>query len=146
NQVGGHADLIFDGRSLVLDANGEIRDELPAFEEGIHCYTLHPSGEIGLIPTPSSTASSARETTDSGEETADSIALVYRALRLGIRAYFDKSGFQKAVLGLSGGLDSAGVAALACEALGAERVVAILMPSEYSSDHAPKHALALIRN
>lgn len=146
NQVGGHADLIFDGRSLVLDANGEIRDELPAFEEGIHCYTLHPSGEIGLIPTPSSTASSARETTDSGEETADSIALVYRALLLGIRDYFDKSGFQKAVLGLSGGLDSAVVAALACEALGAERVVAILMPSEYSSDHSLKDALDLVRN
>src|SRR5690606_16300944 len=72
--------------------------------------------------------------------------LIHRALLLGIRDYFDKSGFTKAVVGLSGGIDSAVVAALACEALGSENVMAVLMPSVYSSDHSITDALDLVRN
>jgi len=72
--------------------------------------------------------------------------LIHDAIILGLRDYFQKSGFQKAVLGLSGGLDSALVAALACEALGAENVLSVLMPSIYSSDHSLKDALDLVEN
>ena len=74
------------------------------------------------------------------------MALIHDALILGLRDYFRKSGFKKAILGLSGGLDSAVVAALACEALGAENVLAVLMPSIYSSDHSLKDALDLVEN
>jgi len=74
------------------------------------------------------------------------MALIHDALILGLRDYFHKSGFKKAVLGLSGGLDSALVAALACEALGADNVLAILMPSVYSSDHSIKDAMDLVNN
>src|SRR5690606_8935293 len=80
------------------------------------------------------------------ENQTSEIQLIYDALILGLRDYFTKSGFKKAVLGLSGGLDSAVVAALACEALGAENVLAILMPSIYSTDHSLKDALDLVQN
>src|SRR5690606_38064059 len=72
--------------------------------------------------------------------------LIHQALLLGIRDYFEKSGFKKAVVGLSGGIDSALVAALACEALGPKNVMAVLMPSVYSSDHSITDALDLVRN
>lgn len=133
NQVGAHTDIIFDGRSVVLSADGVLTDTLPAFKEDIRYYrcedrevtplqkhaNVHPSGEI---------------------------ALIHDALLLGIRDYFEKSGFKRAILGLSGGIDSALVAALACEALGPENVMAVLMPSTYSSDHSIKDALDLVRD
>src|SRR5690606_1114525 len=77
------------------------------------------------------------------ERTSD-IEQIHDALVLGIKDYFAKSGFKKAVLGLSGGIDSAVVCALACKALGAENVMAVLMPSKYSSDHSVQDALDLV--
>lgn len=128
NQIGAHTDIIFDGRSLALDAHGEILAELKGFSEDYRLVDVRQLAEK-------------KEHQKDGE-----IALIYEALLLGIRDYFHKSGFKKAVLGLSGGLDSAIVAALACEALGAENVMAILMPSIYSSDHSLKDALDLVNN
>lgn len=135
NHVGANADLIFDGRSMAWSAAGEMLDELPAFKESTGLYHLMgtelveaPSYEIGRMPN------------------LVDIALVYQALILGIRDYFTKSGFNKAVLGLSGGLDSAVVAALACEALGSKNVLSVLMPSHYSSDHSVKDAKDLVAN
>ncbi len=128
NQIGAHTDIIFDGRSLALDAHGEILAELKGFSEDYRLVDVRQLAEK-------------KENQKDGE-----IALIYEALLLGIRDYFHKSGFKKAVLGLSGGLDSAIVAALACEALGAENVMAILMPSIYSSDHSLKDALDLVNN
>lgn len=131
NQVGAHTDIIFDGRSLALDSNGQIIHELKRFEED---FQIIDFSEIDLNS----------ESIDELPNTE--IALIYEALLLGIKDYFNKSGFRKAVLGLSGGLDSAIVAALAVEALGAENVLAVLMPSIYSSDHSIQDALDLVHN
>lgn len=128
NQVGAHTDIIFDGRSLALDRNGDIISELHSFEEDFRIIDF--GTELKTV--------APRETSE--------IEMIHGALILGLRDYFRKSGFKKAILGLSGGLDSAVVAALACEALGAENVLAILLPSKYSSDHSIKDALDLVKN
>lgn len=133
NQVGAHADIIFDGRSLILSPTGELVDMMASFDEDLKYYRLHENNVTAL------------------QKSADvqpplDTPLIHQALLLGIRDYFNKSGFKKAVVGLSGGIDSALVAALACEALGAENVMAVLMPSVYSSDHSLTDALDLVRN
>ena len=138
NQIGAHTDIIFDGRSLVLDNNGTIHTELAAFKEDYRIVEIATEAQPAHLISPSSTGST--------EAQPNEIALIHQALILGLRDYFSKSGFKKAVLGLSGGLDSAVVAALACEALGAENVLAVLMPSVYSSDHSLKDALDLVNN
>lgn len=128
NHIGAHTDIIFDGRSLALDRNGNFLAELGRFEE-----------DYRIVDTSGKSAAA-------NAEPPSEIGLIHEALVLGLRDYFNKSGFKKAVLGLSGGLDSALVAALACEALGAENVLAVLMPSVYSSDHSLKDALDLVNN
>lgn len=128
NQIGAHTDIIFDGRSLALDRNGDVLSELQGFAEDYQVLDIHTQAPTRIEQKPSE------------------IALIHQALLLGIRDYFQKSGFKKAVLGLSGGLDSAIVAALACEALGAENVLAVLLPSKYSSGHSVQDALDLVEN
>lgn len=115
NLVGGNDGVIFDGSSIVADASGRIVMQAPPFEEFVGTVDLH-SG----IP-------------DTRCLPGDDIETVRQALVLGIRDYAGKNNFTKVVLGLSGGLDSAVVAALAAEALGAENVLAAMMPSPYSS-------------
>ncbi|MDP2336615.1 MAG: NAD+ synthase [Bacteroidota bacterium] len=127
NQVGAQTELIFDGGSCFLNKNGEIQDELKYFEE-----------DFRIIDTESSTQNLQPKT--------GYIEKIVRALILGIRDYFTKMGFQKATLGLSGGIDSALVLYLAVEALGKENVRVLLMPSRYSSDHSIDDALQLARN
>lgn len=141
NQVGGNADLIFDGRSVVIDPNGQLEKELAAFDEDTVHIRLLPGGEIAPI---SERGGAVSDPLDAAAP--DDITLVHQALLLGIRDYFRKSGFSKALLGLSGGLDSAVVAALACEALGPDQVVTVLMPSEFSSEHSLQDALDLVAN
>lgn len=131
NQVGAHTDIIFDGRSLAFNKKAEIIEELEAFKEDMAYVEL----EKDL------TAFEEHKTVNHSE-----ISLIHQAIILGLKDYFQKSGFKKAVLGLSGGLDSALVAALACEALGSENVLSVLMPSVYSSDHSLKDALDLVKN
>jgi NAD+ synthetase len=114
NQVGGNDSLIFDGSSLALDARGELIAQAASFEEDL--VVLDPFG-APPVPAP--------------EE--DDTAAAYRALVLGTRDYIRKCGFRKALVGLSGGIDSALVAAIAKDALGAENVLAVGMPSPYSS-------------
>lgn len=115
NQVGGNDSLIFDGSSLALDAEGELIAQAASFEEDL------------IIVDPFATTPPAVATVDDDTEAA------YRALVLGTRDYVRKCGFRKAIVGLSGGIDSALVAAIATEALGAENVIGIGMPSPYSS-------------
>ena len=132
NQIGAQTDIIFDGRSLALNKKAEVILELKAFEEDLQFVELSNNdlkSNLEYIP---------RKTSE--------ISLIHDALILGLRDYFQKSGFKSAVLGLSGGLDSALVAALACEALGADNVLSILMPSVYSTDHSLKDALDLVEN
>ncbi len=135
NSVGAQTELIFDGGSLVFDNTGKLIDELPYFEESMAYYTLEDNSQITFD----------HVTTIRTEATSD-IAQIHQALILGIRDYFYKSGFKQAILGLSGGIDSAVVCALAAEALGAENVMAVLLPSKFSSDHSLKDAEDLVNN
>src|SRR5713101_152119 len=115
NLVGGNDGVIFDGSSIVADRDGKIILQAPPFEEFIGTVDL----DCG-VP-------------DTRCLPGDDIESVHRALVLGIRDYARKNGFSQAVFGLSGGIDSALVAALACEALGAANMLAVTMPSPYSS-------------
>ncbi len=128
NHVGAQTELIFDGGSLYLSSKAELVNLLPSFEEQtLQIDVDEPSTDISI-------------------NNNSKIASIHDALVLGIRDYFQKSGFQKAVLGLSGGIDSAVVAALAAKALGPENVLAVLLPSQYSSDHSIKDAEDLVNN
>lgn len=133
NQVGAHTDIIFDGRSIVLSPEGELVDMMASFAEAVNYYEVNSNDVRPLQPA------------DTIHHPLDT-PLIHRALLLGIQDYFQKSGFTKAVVGLSGGIDSAVVAALACEALGPENVLAVLMPSVYSSDHSITDALDFVRH
>lgn len=132
NQVGAQTEIIFDGGSMVFDADGEMKAEMKYFEEDLQVFDLTEVENV-------------RNKYPQAERLND-IEQIHDALILGIRDYFQKSGFSKAVLGLSGGIDSAVVCALACRALGAENVMAVLMPSKFSSDHSVQDALDLARN
>jgi NAD+ synthase (glutamine-hydrolysing) len=135
NHVGAQTELIFDGGSLVFDKAGNLIDELPYFEESMAFYELGDKGTVSTDQTP--TLKKVRDT---------DIEQIHQALILGIQDYFYKSGFTRAILGLSGGIDSAVVCALAAEALGAENVMAVLLPSKFSSDHSLKDAEDLVNN
>jgi NAD+ synthase (glutamine-hydrolysing) len=138
NQVGGNDALVFDGGSLLVAPDGRVLARAPLFEEALVVAGLEggPAEVLGLdgrpLPSPSAAES------DAGE--------VYRALVLGVRDYVRKCGFRAAVVGLSGGIDSALVACIAADALGPENVLGVGMPSRYSSDHSLEDALALARN
>ena len=122
NMVGGQDELVFDGESLVMDSSGEVVQRAPAFTAGI--YEAHfGCGAAGVVPRPGSVAPLL------GEEES-----VYRALVLGVRDYVEKNGFPGVVIGLSGGIDSALTLAVAVDALGAERVEAVMMPSRYTRE------------
>jgi len=130
NQVGGQTDVIFDGGSLVVSPDGFVFDEMPYFEECLKTYDL---AEVVLGQ-------------QNNEQPKDKIKLIHDALVLGIRDYFQKLGFKKAILGLSGGIDSAVTAVLATKALGAENVRVLLMPSQFSSGHSVDDARQLAEN
>lgn len=136
NQVGAQTEIIFDGGSLVFDETGELKMEMKYFEEDLQVFEL---GERSVEHKEEVANSSAPLTPRQSD-----IAQIHDALIMGIQDYFRKSGFTKAVLGLSGGIDSAVVCALACRALGPENVMAVLMPSKYSTDHSIKDALDLV--
>jgi NAD+ synthase (glutamine-hydrolysing) len=135
NHVGAQTELIFDGGSLVFDNEGKLVDEMPYFKEAMAYYTLDDDAKI-TYEHPSTVK----------PERPGDIEQIYEGLKLGIRDYFYKSGFKQATLGLSGGIDSAVVCALAAEALGPENVMAVLLPSKFSSDHSLKDAEDLVNN
>jgi NAD+ synthase (glutamine-hydrolysing) len=135
NHVGAHTELIFDGGSLVFDNQGNLADELPYFEEAITYYDLKDDSSV--IPQQPATTRTTRQS---------DIGQIHDGLVLGIRDYFQKSGFKSAILGLSGGIDSAVVCALAAEALGPENVMAVALPSRFSTDHSLTDAYDLVRN
>lgn len=128
NQIGAQTELIFDGGSVYINEKGEIVKELNYFEEDFLVVDTKDAGEFQLQPK------------------ADTIEKIHDALVLGIRDYFQKMGFKRATLGLSGGIDSAVTAVLAVRALGAENVRVLLMPSKYSSDHSVEDARQLAEN
>ena len=127
NSVGGNDQLVFDGNSIAVNARGELVAQLPAFEEASVVVDTESAG-AATIPSENITAE------------------LYGALRLGLRDYLAKCGFKSAVLGLSGGIDSAVVAAIAADALGPENVTGVSMPSQFSSRGSVLDALALSKN
>ncbi len=166
NAVGGQDELIFDGHSVVLDDEGEVIARAPGFEEALLVVDLDPEAVIARrlrdvrrraleqeretspqvsvvhIGSPRAATDDARV---GGEITPmlDPLEQMRRALELGLRDYVEKNGFTEVVLGLSGGIDSALVAALAAEALGNERVHCVSMPSRYSSEETRRDARIL---
>jgi len=134
NQVGAQTELLFDGNSCVLDSQGNINTCCKAFNEDITIvdFNHHNKTIKSELPVKYGNHSKA--------------ALIHDALVMGIRDYFAKMGFSKAILGLSGGIDSAVTLALASEALGNNNVYAVLLPSEYSSGHSIDDAVALAKN
>ncbi len=131
NMVGGQDELVFDGESLAVDSRGEFAGIGKAFEEDLVIVDLElRPGTAATIQSPP----------------YDKEQSVFMALVLGVRDYLRKTGFKKAVIGLSGGIDSALTAAIAVEALGRENIVGVSMPSRYSSDHSKRDAESLSKN
>ena len=130
NQVGAQTEILFDGGSVVMSADAKVWDEMPYFESCVRHYQL---AKVTNSHGP-------------GEQTKDKITLIRQALVCGIKGYFEKLGLKKAILGLSGGIDSAVTCALAVEALGAENVRGVMMPSPFSSGHSVDDAVVLAEN
>lgn len=146
NSVGSQTEIIFDGASLVFDKDANLCGALPMFQEAMSTWELNDDGSINApILEPASRVPD-KELNPATLEPELNIAQVYDALIMGIRDYFSKMGFSKAILGSSGGIDSAVTLAIACDALGKENVRAILMPSPYSTDHSVNDAVQLSKN
>ncbi len=120
NHVGAQTDIIFDGGSIVMSPDGKVFDEMPYFEESLQVYNLEEVQRGGRV----------------SEQPKDKMRLIHDALVVGIRDYFQKLNFRKAILGLSGGIDSAVTAVLASRALGPENLRVLLMPSQFSTGHS----------
>ncbi|MGD8978424.1 MAG: NAD+ synthase [Gammaproteobacteria bacterium] len=131
NMVGGQDELVFDGGSVVVDAGGQVVQRAPAFEESTFLVHLDADGS-GVTPRGGTIA-----------ELPEKEPSVYQALVLGVRDYVDKHHFPGVVLGLSGGIDSALTLAIAVDALGAERVRTVMMPSRYTADISLEDAQAM---
>ncbi len=130
NMVGGQDELVFDGGSFVMDADGEIAFRAKPFEEGLHRVVMIATA-AGVVPEPGNI-----EPRMSTEQS------VYKALVTGTRDYIEKNGFPGVILGLSGGVDSALILAIACDAIGAERVSTVMMPFRYTSTMSQEDAAA----
>jgi len=131
NQIGANTDLLFDGGSMFINQDGNICEELAYFSEDYRLIDWQPKSEFEG---------------DSHHYMNDDIELIYKALKMGITDYFKKSGFSKAILGLSGGIDSAVVLALSADALGNDNVLPVMLPSKYSSDHSVGDSEILCQN
>jgi NAD+ synthase (glutamine-hydrolysing) len=125
NQVGGQTDILFDGSSGAFNAQGEAICLLKSFEEDIQL--VDTAASTPSVPVPAQ----------------DKTVNVFHAIKMGLADYFRKNGFTRACLGLSGGIDSAVVAAMAVEALGAENVRVLMMPSQFSTGHSVDDAVAM---
>jgi len=146
NGVGSQTEVIFDGASLVFDKDANLCGQLPLFEEAIKGFVLNDDGTIDAPIIEPSSRIPDKELTPVALQENLNIAQVHDAIVMGIRDYFFKMGFTKAIIGSSGGIDSAVTIALACKALGAANVRAVLMPSQYSTGHSVEDAVALSLN
>jgi len=153
NMCGGQDELVFDGDSLIVDALGTVIARSPQFHEDLLVVDLTltessshsqlATGEpVVLLPTAASTTMSLESTSQQWDR-LDPLGEVYEALVTGLHDYVSKNGFSSVLIGLSGGIDSAFVASLACDALGPDRVYGVSMPSEYSSEHSRTDAADL---
>ena len=146
NGVGSQTEVVFDGASMVFDKHANLCGQLPMFEEALQSFTLQDDGSIDAPIIESFIRVSEEALTPASLKEEKNIDQVHDAIVMGIRDYFAKMGFSKAIIGSSGGIDSAVTIALACTALGAANVRAVLMPSQYSSGHSVEDAVALSTN
>ena len=145
NAIGSQTEIVFDGASLVFDKDANLCSQLPQFKEEIFEIILNDDGTIDKpVKEPAITIPSEPEPLHFTPDL--NISQVYEAIVLGVGDYFKKMGFTKAIIGSSGGIDSAVTLALACKALGSENVRAILMPSEFSTGHSVSDAEQLSKN
>jgi NAD+ synthase (glutamine-hydrolysing) len=136
NITGGQDELVFDGGSMLIDANGELAMEAPLFEEGLFIVDLIKNKQSKLI----TTSAYPLEKNNTDEK------IIYQALVMAVRDYVNKNGFNGVVIGLSGGIDSALVTCIAVEALGNKNVEVILMPSRYTAKISNEDSIILAKN
>jgi NAD+ synthase (glutamine-hydrolysing) len=146
NGIGSQTEIVFDGASLVFDAAANLCGELPRFEEAMQSFILNDDGTINAIVIEPASHMPDKELNPVALEESLNIEMVHDAIVLGIKDYFTKMGFTKAILGSSGGIDSAVTLSLACTALGKDNVRAVIMPSQYSSAHSVSDAEQLSKN
>jgi NAD+ synthase (glutamine-hydrolysing) len=127
NLVGGQDDLVFDGDSLMVNAGGTLAGRAKQFEDDLVFFDIENKNQVSMVGDPRITKNDDREQ-------------IWNALVLGLRDYVEKNQFKSVILGLSGGIDSAVCAAIAADAIGAERVYGVSMPSRYSSEHSRSDA------
>ncbi len=132
NQIGGSTDIVYDGTSSVFNKRGELTLRMKSFEEDFEVYDLDSEASGALFPNL--------------ETNTDRTRFLFNAASLGLKDFFEKSGYEKACLGLSGGIDSSVVASIAVSALGRENVVGLIMPSEFSDSKAADDAVELAKN
>ena len=132
NLVGGQDDLVFDGNSFLIDSHGKVVSRAKQFEEDLLLFEIQSKSEIHQM--------------SSSTDVQSDHAQIWNALVLGVRDYVQKNGFKSVVLGLSGGIDSAVCAAVAVDAIGAENVYGVSLPSKYSSEHSLSDAATLAEN
>ncbi len=146
NAVGSQTEVVFDGTSLVFDKYANLCGRLPSFQSALQSFILNDDGTIDAPVIEPCNRVPDKELNPIAFEENLNIAQVHDAIVMGIKDYFTKMGFTKAILGSSGGIDSAVTLALACTALGKENVRAVLMPSEFSTSHSVDDAEQLSLN
>ncbi len=146
NAVGSQTEIVFDGGSYAFDKDANLCGALPMFESDMQIFECNDDGTINAPILEPAARVPNKELNPSKLMPELNIDQVYKALVLGIKDYFNKMGFKKAILGSSGGIDSAVTLAIAVEALGKENVYAILMPSPYSTNHSVDDAVQLSKN
>jgi NAD+ synthase (glutamine-hydrolysing) len=140
NQVGANDDLIFDGNSVAFNRAGEVICRAKAFDRDLVVIDLNREKNELTLPSTATLEQKIQPLPQTDEEE------IFSALVMGVKDYAKKSGFSKVILGLSGGIDSSLVAAIAAAAVGKENVLGVLMPSPYSSEHSIADAKALVNN
>jgi len=146
NTIGSQTEIVFDGGSVVMNVHGDVIAELPYFKETLRSVTWKEDGSFKEHVVKESAAVPIVKLTPDKFESHKNTDKIHAALLLGIRDYFGKMGFTKAIVASSGGIDSAVVLALACEALGARNVHALLLPSQFSTAHSVYDAEQLSKN
>ncbi len=146
NAVGSQTEIVFDGASLVFDKDANLCGQLPSFQSSMQSFVLNDDGTIGAPVLEPAGRVPDKELNPAALEEDLNIAMVHDAIVMGIRDYFSKMGFSKAIVGSSGGIDSAVTLVLACTALGKENVRAVLMPSQFSTPHSVNDAEQLSLN
>jgi NAD+ synthase (glutamine-hydrolysing) len=146
NAVGSQTEIVFDGGSYVFDKDANLCGALPMFESAMQTFECNEDGSINAPILEPAARVPNKELNPATLIPTLNIDQVYKALVLGVKDYFNKMGFKRAILGSSGGIDSAVTLAIACEALGKENVHAILMPSPYSTEHSVNDAVQLSKH